>query len=102
VDAGGAAAGTTPYERAKFEAILRGELALGIVAHNVGAAEARLGAEYLNTLQRTLRVPWVTCNVRDTEGALLGQPVQTVRTTRGTMAVVGVLSDTTKYDGIPH
>lgn len=100
VDAGGTAAGTSPYERAKFEAILRGELALGIVAHNVGAAEARLGAEYLNTLQRTLQVPWVTCNVRDTEGTLLGQPVQTVRTTRGTMAVVGVLSDTTKYDGI--
>ena len=32
LDAGGAPAGTTPYHRVKFEAILRGEMAMGIAA----------------------------------------------------------------------
>jgi hypothetical protein len=100
VDAGGAAAGTSPYDRAKFEAILQGELALGVVAHNVGAGEARLGADYLQTLQRTLLVPLVTCNVRSEDGTLLGQPMRTVNTARGTVAFVGVLSDTEKYEGV--
>src|SRR4051794_9170322 len=40
VDAGGAAADNSAYDRAKLEAILAGELAMGLVAHNIGAAEA--------------------------------------------------------------
>ena len=43
-DAGGAPGGTSPYERLKFEAILAGERAMGIAAHNLGAPEAALGA----------------------------------------------------------
>ena len=39
LDAGGAPAGTTPYHRVKFEAILRGEMAMGIAAHNLGGPE---------------------------------------------------------------
>src|SRR5438309_11471669 len=46
-DAGGAVIGNSPYQRVKFEAILRGEMAMGLVAHNVGRAEAELGADYL-------------------------------------------------------
>src|SRR5438876_1894297 len=38
-DAGGAPGGTSDYHRVKFEAILRGELALGLVAHNLGGPE---------------------------------------------------------------
>src|SRR5437763_11660869 len=44
VDAGGAPGGTSAYHKLKFEAILRGEMALGLVAHNVGGPEAALGA----------------------------------------------------------
>src|SRR5262245_49325880 len=40
VDAGGAASGTSAYYRVKFEAILRGELAMSVAAHNIGASEA--------------------------------------------------------------
>src|SRR6187431_1242323 len=47
VDAGGAPSGTSEYDRAKFEAILAGEREMSVVAHNLGAAEAQLGAEYI-------------------------------------------------------
>lgn len=100
VDVGGAAAGTSPYERGKFEAIVRGELALGVSAHNIGAAEARLGADYLQTVQHTLHVPFLTCNVRTADGELLGQALQIIRTARGCLGIVGVLSDTTSFDGL--
>src|SRR5262249_15731618 len=43
-DAGGAPGGTSPYDQLRFEAILNGELAMGIVAHNLGGPEAALGA----------------------------------------------------------
>src|SRR5207249_1008930 len=39
-DVGGAVSGNSEYQRMKFEAILRGEIAMGVVAHNIGGAEA--------------------------------------------------------------
>src|SRR5262245_38497447 len=39
-DAGGAPGGVSPYDRAKFEAVLRGEVEMQTAAHNIGAAEA--------------------------------------------------------------
>src|SRR5258708_4651212 len=39
-DVGGAPGGTSPYDRIKFEAILAGESAMGIAAHNLGGPEA--------------------------------------------------------------
>jgi hypothetical protein len=50
LDAGGAPAGNSHYDRAKFQAILAGEALLGTAAHNVGAAEARLGPDELRRL----------------------------------------------------
>src|SRR5262249_30903139 len=58
-DAGGAPGGTSAYHRVKFEAILRGELALGMAAHNIGGPEAALGADYLRRVARELAVPFV-------------------------------------------
>src|SRR5206468_9084887 len=56
-DAGGAVAGTSEYQRVKFEAILRGEVLMGIVAHNIGRAEAALGADSLREIAKRLNVP---------------------------------------------
>ncbi|GAA4436077.1 multiheme c-type cytochrome [Bremerella cremea] len=39
LDCGGAGSGTSPYDFAKFEAILAGEQAMGVKFHNVGASE---------------------------------------------------------------
>jgi Cytochrome c554 and c-prime len=69
VDCGGAPGGTSLYERLKFEAILTGELAMGIAAHNLGAPEAALGAEYLRGVQQKLGIPFVSTNLRDASGA---------------------------------
>lgn len=93
LDAGGAASGTSEYDRLKFEAILRGELAMGIEAHNVGAAEASLGAEYLRKSAAQLGVRLLTCNVRDMQGKLLGEAIRTVDACGRRIALIGVLSD---------
>ena len=65
LDAGGAPAGTSPYQRVKFEAILAGERRMGLAVHNVGGPEAALGADYLRDLQKKGTVQFVSANVRD-------------------------------------
>ena len=69
LDSGGAPGGNSPYERLKFEAILTGERAMGIAAHNLGAPEAALGAEYLRAVQKKLGIPFLSTNLRDPAGA---------------------------------
>jgi hypothetical protein len=67
-DAGGAPGGDSPYERARFEAILRGELEMSVAAHNVGAAEAALGADELRRLEKEVGAPFVSANLTDAAG----------------------------------
>ena len=92
LDAGGAAAGASPYDQAKFEAIVRGELQMGLRAHNLGASEVGFGAKYLRDLTRTLKPPFVSCNVRNSEGELLVAPTIHVEIAARRIAVIGVLS----------
>jgi len=93
LDAGGAPAGTSPYQRVKFEAILAGERRMGIAVHNVGGPEAALGADYLRDLQKKGTVQLVSANVRDAAGNPLVMPTLTVIHTAGLrVAVTGVLS----------
>jgi hypothetical protein len=91
VDAGGAAGGHSEYDRAKFEAILAGEREMGTVAHNLGAAEVQLGSEYLRRAQGS-GIPFVSCNVRDREGALLVAPYIIHSLAGQRIALIGVLS----------
>ncbi len=93
VDAGGAASGTSEYDRLKFEAILRGEAAMGVEGHNIGAAEARLGGDYLRECAAKLSVPVLSCNVRDSRSRLLGESIRIVAAGGRKIALVGVLSD---------
>ena len=51
-DAGGASAGASEYQKVKFEAVLGGELAMGIAAHNIGRSEAALGPRLSATDRR--------------------------------------------------
>ena len=97
VDVGGAPGGDSPYHRVKFEAILRGELAMGMAAHNLGGPEVALGADYLRELAARLKAPFISANVRDSKGELVapGAHVQTIEGRR--IAVVGVVSR--KYSG---
>jgi predicted CXXCH cytochrome family protein len=92
VDVGGAPGGSSPYEQLKFAAILRGELAMGLAAHNLGAAEAALGAEAIRRLAKELNIPFVSCNVRDADGQLVAEPLRVVEAGGRKLAVVGALS----------
>ncbi len=93
LDAGGAPAGTSPYDRAKFEAILQGEQTMGLGAHNLGASEVALEASYLREVQTRLHVPFVSCNVRDSEGALVTEAARVIETAQGRIAILGVMSE---------
>jgi len=91
VDAGGAAAGTSAYDRAKFEAIARGEVVMGVAAHNIGASEAAMVPDALRDVARRIGLPLVSANVRDRQGKLLGEAVRVVEIGGRRVAVVGVL-----------
>jgi hypothetical protein len=92
VDAGGAAAGTSRYDRLKFAAILRGEAALGSAAHNLGASEAALGADELRRLARETGAPFVSANLRDGGGEAIASAVRTAVVGGRRVAITGVIS----------
>lgn len=92
VDAGGAPGGTSPYDRTKFEYVLRGEAEICTAAHNVGAAEAQLGAEELRRVAEITKAPFVSTNVRDTLGKDIAATHQIVERGATHVAILGVLS----------
>ncbi|MBI3861157.1 MAG: hypothetical protein HY290_04605 [Planctomycetia bacterium] len=91
-DAGGAPGGKSPYDRKKFEYLLRGEAEIQTVAHNIGAAEAQLGAVELRRLQGELSAPFVSANVVDADGQNICPSHQLVARGDTRFVVVGVLS----------
>lgn len=93
LDAGGAPHGASPYDRTRFEAILRGEALMGVAAHNIGATEAQLGPDALRRLAAARNVPLLSANVRDRSGRLLAQPVRVQSIAGRRIAIVGVLSE---------
>jgi hypothetical protein len=91
-DAGGAPGGTSAYHRVKFEAILQGELDMGLDAHNLGGPEAALGADYLREVAQRLRVPFLSANLRDKQGQPVAEGVRMITRGGKRVALVGVLS----------
>ncbi|MBM4091754.1 MAG: hypothetical protein FJ276_20355 [Planctomycetes bacterium] len=92
-DVGGAAAGTSPYDRLKFEAILRGERAMGAVVHNLGASELALGAAELSRLAKDTGVAWLSANVSEPSGRSFGTPLVALTAAGRRVALVGVVSE---------
>lgn len=91
-DAGGAPAGTSSYQKVKFEAVLEGELAMGLAAHNLGRSEVLLGPEYLRDVASRLKVPFVSANTLDSAGKPITQAARIVSWGSRKIALVGVLS----------
>lgn len=91
LDVGGAAAGKSDYHRVKLESILKGELAMGIDAHNIGASEAAFGGEIIREIIDELSVPFISTNVCDSNGELLAEPMKLIQRGGQTFAVFGVL-----------
>lgn len=92
LDVGGAPHGRSPYDLAKLEAILEGERAMEVAAHNIGASEAALGAEQLEQLVDADRVPWLSANVRRGDGQRFAPAARIVARGGRRLAIVGVLS----------
>ena len=91
LDVGGAAAGNSEYHRVKFEAILRGELEMGIAAHNIGTAEAKFGADTIREIRSQLKVPFISANVFDAAGDPIAPPFAVVEKGGRRFAVIGIL-----------
>jgi hypothetical protein len=92
LDVGGAPSGTSPYDVAKFAAMLRGEMAIGTAAHNIGGAEAALGPNTLRALASETGAPWIAANAADTSGEAIAPAVRLVEAGGRRLAIVGVLS----------
>lgn len=99
-DAGGAPGGTAAYDRVKFEAILKGEVQMGIAAHNIGGPEAALGADVLRQMAQRTNIPFVSANVRDAHGGLVGEPIRMVAVGPNRVAITGVVSQKYSKPGL--
>lgn len=100
VDVGGAPGGSSDYHKVKFEAVLQGELAMGLAAHNLGGPELSLGTDYLRRIGTERGVPFVSANVRDDAGAPLAEPARIVTAGRRRLAFVGVVSPRYAVPGV--
>jgi hypothetical protein len=90
-DAGGAAGGESDYDRLKFAAILDGEQAMGLKAHNLGCSELLLGADECRRLAAAGR-PLISANTTDRGGKPIVDPLQIVVAGGRRIALVGVVS----------
>lgn len=91
-DVGGAPGGTSEYHQVKFEAILQGEAALGLDAHNLGGSEAALGADYLQQTAARYNIPFLSANLRKADGTPVAPPLRVVERGGHRIGLVGVLS----------
>lgn len=93
VDAGGAIDGDSPYHVEKFKAILRGERLAGGVAHNIGAAEIKLGIRTLRDIETATGVCFVSCNATDAATQVrLGTELQVITRQGRRIGITGVVS----------
>jgi hypothetical protein len=91
-DAGGAPGGTSPYDRTKFEYVLRGEAEIRTAAHNIGAAEAQLGPDELRQMADKTNSPFVNTNVHDSQGRNIAASHIVAKRGATRVAILGVLS----------
>ncbi len=92
LDAGGASAGTSPYQQSKFEAILAGERKMQVAAHNLGRSEIAAGADYLIALAASSNTPFVSANTHSATGIAIAPGMRIVSVAGRRIAVVGVVS----------
>jgi len=99
-DVGGAGAGNSPFELAKFQATLTGERMMGISAHNIGASELAIGVEALQRAAELTHVPLISANAHITGGPLIAPPLRVFDIAGKHLAVIGVLSPRYAVTGI--
>jgi len=91
-DAGGAPGGTTEYQKLKFKTILNGEARMGVDVHNAGAAEAKLGTEFLARVSAETGVPIISANLLSADGKPTLTQFRIVKRGGKRVAITGVVS----------
>jgi len=91
-DAGGAAGGTSRYDVLKFTALCRGEVAMGVAAHNLGQSELALGAEPLRQIAAETRIPFLSTNVRTVDGQVVATERMEIRIGTHRIGILGVIA----------
>jgi hypothetical protein len=92
IDAGGAAGGTSEYHKVKFEAIVEGERAMQVAAHNLGKSELALGPQYIRLIASRMHFPFVSENTRDLAGKRLIENRRIVESGGVRVGIIGVVS----------
>ncbi len=92
VDVGGAPAGTSPYDEFKFQAALKGEVAMGYSVHNLGGSEVALGLITLSELHQEFGL-FVSANVRDADDRTFVPTAKIINSDGHRVLVTGVLSN---------
>lgn len=100
LDVGGAAERTSEYDRLRFEAIVRGEMLMGLAAHNLGSSEVKLGPDYLRRITSELSLPLVSANTTDSDGHAIAEPHVSIHAGGREILVVGVLGQTYQTDSV--
>jgi hypothetical protein len=98
-DAGGAPGGKSPYQRLRFEAILDGEIAMGVAAHNIGRPELSLGLDYLRAVARDKKLPVISANLRDAQHRPIFDACRIVESGGIRVALIGVLEPVNRGEG---
>jgi 2',3'-cyclic-nucleotide 2'-phosphodiesterase (5'-nucleotidase family) len=91
-DAGGAGAGTSPYQQAKLEAIFSGEMAMGISAHNLGKTELAIGPDALKRLADSTHIPLLSANTRLADNTALAPNIRIFQFHGKRLGVIGLVS----------
>lgn len=91
VDVGGAVTGNSPYDFVKLRAILAGQIKMDLDAFNLGGPESQFTAKQLRQLQSDLGVPFVSANLRDSEGQPVAPAVRTIQRGGQSIVVTGVI-----------
>lgn len=92
LDVGGAPGGVSAYDRAKFEAIIDGELIMEIAAHNLGGPEVALGIDYIRQFGKRKNVPFLSANATDADGRPIVESFHIIKAGGRRIAVTGVVS----------
>ncbi len=91
LDVGGAVTGNSPYDFVKLRAILAGQMKMGLDAFNLGGPESRFTAAQLRSLQRELEIPFVSANLRDSDGKAIAPAIRMFVRGGQQVAVTGVV-----------
>lgn len=84
----------------KLDAIVKGEMEMGLAVHNIGRSELALGPDVLKTMMTESAVPFISANIKDKDGQPIAPAHRVVSVDQHRFAVIGVLAPKFKTVGV--